>query len=248
VIWALIAALAPAVRSGLCRLWVLDPKGGMELAMGAPMFTRFAYRSAEEIAAALDDPLMVLIVDELGALTKQIAEVELQKRIEAALGLLLSQGAGLGILVVGALQDPRKENLDLRDLFLSRILLGSVPDRFAQLRLAVGTADHDVHESDEPLRVEVSAYRLGRVVGHDRDRAPGFVRGDDDLAGVRAYDARSRGRWRGAAPGRGAVRRSWRREGRRRRCTPGPSKSSSSARASRRSTASPSAVTTRTRR
>jgi S-DNA-T family DNA segregation ATPase FtsK/SpoIIIE len=50
----------PAVRSGLCRLWVLDPKGGMELAMGAPMFTRFAYRSAEEIAAALDDAVTVM--------------------------------------------------------------------------------------------------------------------------------------------------------------------------------------------
>jgi S-DNA-T family DNA segregation ATPase FtsK/SpoIIIE len=163
VIWALIAALGPAVRSGLCRLWVIDPKGGMELAMGAPMFTRFAYRSAEEIAAALDDavrvmrarqarlsgkvrvhtptvsdPLTVVIVDELGALTKYIADVELRRRIEAALGLLLSQGAGLGILVVGALQDPRKENLDLRDLFLSRILLGVTADTHVDMVLGDG--------------------------------------------------------------------------------------------------------------
>jgi S-DNA-T family DNA segregation ATPase FtsK/SpoIIIE len=148
VIWSLIAAMAPAVRAGLVRLWVIDPKGGMELAMGAPLFARFACRNAEEMADVLDEavaqmrerqsrlagrvrvhepslaePLIVIVVDELGALTKYIPDTELRKRIEASLGLLLSQGAGLGFLVVGALQDPRKENLDLRDLFLSRIVL-----------------------------------------------------------------------------------------------------------------------------
>jgi S-DNA-T family DNA segregation ATPase FtsK/SpoIIIE len=59
-----------------------------------------------------------LIVDELGALAEYITDSGLRRRIEAALGLRLSRGAGLGILVVGALQDPRKENLDLRDLFV----------------------------------------------------------------------------------------------------------------------------------
>jgi S-DNA-T family DNA segregation ATPase FtsK/SpoIIIE len=40
VLWSLIRSLGPGIRDGLVRLWVLDPKGGMELAPGAPLFAR----------------------------------------------------------------------------------------------------------------------------------------------------------------------------------------------------------------
>ena len=46
----------PAVRDGLVRLWVLDPKGGMELAAGAPLFDRFAYDTAAAMAACSRTP------------------------------------------------------------------------------------------------------------------------------------------------------------------------------------------------
>ena len=35
VLWSLIAGIAPAVRSGVVRLCVIDPKGGMELGRGS---------------------------------------------------------------------------------------------------------------------------------------------------------------------------------------------------------------------
>src|SRR5262245_17830449 len=47
-IWAIIHALAPAVRSGLVQLWVCDPKGGMELAAGRSLFARFCHGAAED--------------------------------------------------------------------------------------------------------------------------------------------------------------------------------------------------------
>ncbi|MEE3919046.1 hypothetical protein V2I01_13575 [Micromonospora sp. BRA006-A] len=39
VIWSLLRALAAGIRSGLVRVWAIDPKGGMELAIGRPLFS-----------------------------------------------------------------------------------------------------------------------------------------------------------------------------------------------------------------
>ena len=69
------------------------------------------------------DPLIVLIVDELASLTAYVTDREAKKRIGAALSLLLSQGRAVGVVVVAALQDPRKEVLPFRDLFPTRIAL-----------------------------------------------------------------------------------------------------------------------------
>ncbi|MFI6228509.1 FtsK/SpoIIIE domain-containing protein [Micromonospora echinospora] len=149
VLWSLVRALGGGVASGLVRLWVIDPKGGMEFALGRPMFARFACKSFEAMADLLDeavdvlrerqarlagtvrvhtptedDPLVVVVVDEMAALTAYLQDGDLRKRIASSLGVLLSQGAGVGVLVVAALQDPRKEVLPFRDLFPTRIALG----------------------------------------------------------------------------------------------------------------------------
>ncbi|MEH1012542.1 FtsK/SpoIIIE domain-containing protein [Micromonospora sp. CPCC 206060] len=149
VLWSLVRSLADGISSGLVRLWVIDPKGGMEFAIGRPMFARFACKSFDAMADLLDeavvvlrerqarlagtvrvhtpttdDPLVVVVIDEMAALTAYLPDVDLRKRIASSLGVLLSQGAGVGVLVVAALQDPRKEVLPFRDLFPTRIALG----------------------------------------------------------------------------------------------------------------------------
>ena len=63
----------------------------------------------------------MVLVDELAALTAWINDRAVKKRIESALGLLLSQGRAVGVVVVGAIQDPRKDVLPQRDLFPIRI-------------------------------------------------------------------------------------------------------------------------------
>ncbi|GIJ12360.1 FtsK/SpoIIIE domain-containing protein [Micromonospora andamanensis] len=161
VLWSLVRSLAGGISSGLVRLWVIDPKGGMEFAMGRPLFARFAGKSFEAMADLLDeavtvlrerqtrlagtvrvhtpteaDPLVVVVIDEMAALTAYLQDVELRKRIASSLGLLLSQGAGVGVLVVAALQDPRKEVLPFRDLFPTRIALGLT--EAAQVDLVLG--------------------------------------------------------------------------------------------------------------
>ncbi|MFG1775244.1 FtsK/SpoIIIE domain-containing protein [Micromonospora sp. NPDC049048] len=161
VLWSLVRSLAGGITSGLVRLWVIDPKGGMEFAMGRPLFARFACKSFEAMADLLDeavtvmrerqtrlagrvrvhtpteaDPLVVVVVDEMAALTAYLQDTDLRKRIASSLGLLLSQGAGVGVLVVAALQDPRKEVLPFRDLFPTRIALGLT--EAAQVDLVLG--------------------------------------------------------------------------------------------------------------
>jgi S-DNA-T family DNA segregation ATPase FtsK/SpoIIIE len=163
VIWSLVRALAAGVRSGLVELWVLDPKGGMELFMGRPMFTRYEDSSFARMADLLDDaiaimrerqarlrgkvrvhrpeigdPLVVIVIDELACLLAYLQDGDLKRRITDSLAVLLSQGAGLGVLVVGASQDPRKEVVSLRDLFPTRIGLGLLEAGHVDLVLGDG--------------------------------------------------------------------------------------------------------------
>jgi S-DNA-T family DNA segregation ATPase FtsK/SpoIIIE len=149
VIWAIIHALTPTIDDGLVKLWVLDPKGGMELAGGRHKYDRFAYGSRPAIFANLLDeavqvmqarqeallgvaqlhkpsvsqPLYVIVVDEIAALTAWSTDRDAQRRINTALHLLLSQGRAVGVIIIGAVQDPRKETLPMRGLFTIRIAL-----------------------------------------------------------------------------------------------------------------------------
>ncbi|WP_412747519.1 FtsK/SpoIIIE domain-containing protein [Krasilnikovia sp. M28-CT-15] len=148
VIWSFIRALAGGVASGLVELWGIDPKGGMELGMGRPMFTRFATRDFAAMAALLEEaakvaqdraerlasktrqhepstaePLIVLVIDELANLTHYLTDRQLKDRIKAAMGIVLSQGRAVGVHVIAAIQDPRKEVLPARGLFPTRIAL-----------------------------------------------------------------------------------------------------------------------------
>ncbi|WP_422773654.1 FtsK/SpoIIIE domain-containing protein [Plantactinospora sp. WMMC1484] len=166
VLWSLVASLAGGVRSGLVELWVFDPKGGMELAAGLPLFARFAYDDPDSMAGVLeeavkrmrqraarlrgvarqhtptpDDPLIVLVVDELASLTAYISDRKVKERIKDALSLLLSQGRAVGVHVVAALQDPRKEVLPFRDLFPTRIGLRLTEPEQCDLVLGDGARD-----------------------------------------------------------------------------------------------------------
>ncbi|MGH3500574.1 MAG: hypothetical protein ACRDQA_06715, partial [Nocardioidaceae bacterium] len=87
------------------------------------------------------DPLIVVLVDELASLTDYVTDREAKRRIGAALQLLLSQGRACGVVVVAALQDPRKDVLPFRGLFPTRIALRvSEPDE-ADLVLGKGMRD-----------------------------------------------------------------------------------------------------------
>jgi S-DNA-T family DNA segregation ATPase FtsK/SpoIIIE len=165
VLWSTIRGLGPAVRAGLVELWVCDPKGGMELAFGAPMFSRFAV-DLPSIADLLDDavsvmrsragrlrglarlhtptvgePLIVVVVDEIASLTAYVTDRDLKRRLSATLPLLLSQGRAPGVVVLAAVQDPRKDVLPFRDLFPVRVALRMTEAEQVDLVLGTGARD-----------------------------------------------------------------------------------------------------------
>jgi S-DNA-T family DNA segregation ATPase FtsK/SpoIIIE len=63
------------------------------------------------------EPLVLVLIDELAAVTAYAPDREVKQRAGAALSLLLSQGRAVGYQVVACLQDPRKDVIPMRGLF-----------------------------------------------------------------------------------------------------------------------------------
>ncbi len=164
VIWSLIRALLPAIASGWVQVWAIDPKR-MELSFGRALFHRYACHATvmvellEAAVAEMHDragqfggvtrtftpsaafPFLVVLVDEMAFLTAYQPGRDLRKRAEAAIATLTSQGRSVGVCVVGALQDPRKDVISLRNLFSTRIALRL--DESDQVDMVLGDGARD---------------------------------------------------------------------------------------------------------
>ncbi|AEB42038.1 cell division protein FtsK/SpoIIIE [Micromonospora maris AB-18-032] len=185
VIWSLLRSLAAGIRSGLVRVWAIDPKGGMELSIGRALFSRYVDDDWTRMADLLDDavarmrarqqalrgkvrvhtpsvdePLIVVVIDEIAALLAFLPDSDIRHRITQALGLLLTQGAGLGVLVVAATQDPRKEVVSVRDFFPTRIALGLTERAHVDLLLGDGARDRGALADQIPTSAKGVAYVL----------------------------------------------------------------------------------------
>jgi hypothetical protein len=122
----------------------------MELAYGRPLFDTYGRYESDpaQIIAMLEDtvtqmqdraaqlaghhrdhipttadPFTVVIVDEVAFLTAYQPDRKLRERALAAIATLTTQGRAVGYCVVGALQDPRKDVLTIRNLFPDRIAM-----------------------------------------------------------------------------------------------------------------------------
>jgi S-DNA-T family DNA segregation ATPase FtsK/SpoIIIE len=215
VIWSAVRAMLPAILDGHAQVWALDPKR-MELSFGRDLFTRYADQAAdmvrllEDAVTEMHDragkfagttrtfipsiafPFLVVLVDELAFLTAYQPDRDLRKRAEAAIATLTSQGRSVGVCVVGALQDPRKDVISLRNLFPTRIALRL--DESDQVDMVLGDGARD----RGALADQVSPLpEIGAGVGYVRlEGSPHVVRvraayvTDDDIrvmAGVMAY-------------------------------------------------------------
>ncbi|QJY51213.1 FtsK/SpoIIIE domain-containing protein [Pseudonocardia broussonetiae] len=147
VVWSAALALLPAAKAGVVRFWGIDPKR-LELAMGRGFFgDRYANtdeqavqlleRAAAEMLERAEGlagharraepsvlhPVNVLFIDELGYLSALMPDRKLRERAEKALSAILVLGRAAGFVVIGALQDPRKEVLNFRDLFPTAVAM-----------------------------------------------------------------------------------------------------------------------------
>jgi DNA segregation ATPase FtsK/SpoIIIE, S-DNA-T family len=164
VIWSAVRALLPAIVGGWCQVWALDPKR-MELSFGRDLFARYADQAAdmvgllEDAVGVMHDraaqfggitrtftpsivfPFLVVLVDEMAFITAYQPDRDLRRRAEAAIATLTSQGRSVGVCVVGALQDPRKDVISLRNLFPTRVALRL--DESDQVDMVLGDGARD---------------------------------------------------------------------------------------------------------
>jgi S-DNA-T family DNA segregation ATPase FtsK/SpoIIIE len=206
VLWAIVSALAAGIRDGLIQVYAFDPKQGMELAAGERLFHRFYDGDAasmaeglEQIAremvrrqkakkgkardhiATVDDPALVVLIDEFGALTSYVTDKKLKDRLAAAMSVILSQGRAVGVHVVAALQDPRKEILPFRNLFHARIGLRLNEESEVALILSDDALDRGAACHQIPASLPGVGYMIATEGGEpDRVRFP--YHSDADIA------------------------------------------------------------------
>jgi S-DNA-T family DNA segregation ATPase FtsK/SpoIIIE len=96
---------------------------------------------AREHTATLDDPAVLVVIDELAALTAYCTDKDARRRIEASISLLLSQGRAVGFYLYVAIQDPRKDVVAFRDLFTTRVALRTTEASHADMILGDGALD-----------------------------------------------------------------------------------------------------------
>lgn len=227
VLWSLIWGMGAAIRDNVVSVWALDPKGGMELAFGAPIFDRFAFgtRSTDDSASTAwqsdmadllddavavmqeraarlrglsrrhtptpDEPLIVILVDEVASLTAYVTDRAIKARLQAALSLLLSQGRAVGVCLVLATQDARKEVLGMRDLIPLRVALRTSEAEQADLILGRGAHERGAWTDQIPDQLPGVGYVL-------TEGSPEPVRvrfwhiTDEDIAGLVQWVASQR--------------------------------------------------------
>src|SRR5690606_33682821 len=101
--------------------------------------------------------VLVVVVDELATLTAY-ADRKVKDRVKNALGLVLSQGRAVGVHVIAALQDPRKEVLPFRDLFPARVALRLVEDSHVDMVLGEGARDRGALADRIPVELPGVGY------------------------------------------------------------------------------------------
>ncbi|UPK75693.1 hypothetical protein MU582_03350 [Nocardioidaceae bacterium SCSIO 66511] len=184
VLWSIVNHVAPGISSGLVRVVGFDPKFN-ELTMGAPLFHQLYDGDGSVMADGLerlvavnderkkamrgrsrlhvptvDEPFYLVLVDELAALIAYMADKAAKKRIEAALSTLLTQGRAQAITVVGAVQDPRKEILSMRDLFPSRVALSLRTSEQVDMVLGDGARERGALCDQIPLALPGTGYAV----------------------------------------------------------------------------------------
>lgn len=206
ILWSLLHGLSPAINDGWVQVWAIDPKGGMELRPGERLFSRFEDGTPETMCELLEDlvavmdvrakrlaaqgirkhqpspesPHLLAVIDELATLTA-FAERSVVRRIEQALGLLLTKGRAVGITVLAAVQDPGKDVVGWRDLFPTRVAMRL--DNPIQVDMVLGEGARDLGATADHINEHTPGVAFVRVEG---TRAIRRVRAsyltDDDIA------------------------------------------------------------------
>ncbi|MGH4025408.1 MAG: FtsK/SpoIIIE domain-containing protein, partial [Pseudonocardiaceae bacterium] len=212
VMWAVLRALAPWIRAGRVQVFGIDPKGGMELGRAPALFQRLVCTNGAEAVELVEhvatltrqraeilreqgirkwspesgQPFVLLVVDELADVIAYLSDHSLRKRANAALQSIVSQGRAPGVCVLGQLQDPRKQVIEFRHLFPTRIAMRLDEPEQVDMVLGDGVRERGAtaHEIDETSPGVAWVKLDGR---RDPQRARAFHTTDTDLDELTAY-------------------------------------------------------------
>jgi S-DNA-T family DNA segregation ATPase FtsK/SpoIIIE len=137
----------------------------------------------------VNEPLIVVVIDEIANLTAYLTDRKLKDRISQALGLLLTQGRAVGVCVVAALQDPRREVLALRNLFPTKV--GLRLDGPVEVDMVLGDGARAQGARCDRISGALQGVGYVRVDGVREPRRvrAGYVTDKDIAAMVRDYAA-----------------------------------------------------------
>jgi S-DNA-T family DNA segregation ATPase FtsK/SpoIIIE len=212
VLWAFIRGILPALENGTVRILGADPKL-MELAYGRALFDRYgryesdpalivgmledAVADMQDRAASLagrhrthhpttEHPFTIVLVDEVAFLTAYQPDRKLRDRAIAAIASLTTQGRAVGYSVVGALQDPRKDVLTIRNLFPDRIAMRL--DEPEQVDMVLGDGARERGATADLISADPATGAGIAYIRHEADPDPVRVRAawvtDDDIAAM----------------------------------------------------------------
>jgi DNA segregation ATPase FtsK/SpoIIIE, S-DNA-T family len=213
--WNIIRCLAPAIADRTVRLHFVDPKR-MELVQAREIADSYEtdhgtagegdgvlgllerlvadMQAAQDCAANLgerdyepsrDAPLDLIIIDELAPLLVYWPRA-IRDKIEAHLGLLLTQGRATGYIVIAEIQEPTKDKFKIRDLFGRRIGLRVPTESHTEAILADDAVDHGGLCHRIPESLPGVAFQMLAEEAHATRARSGHVT-NEDIADLVAY-------------------------------------------------------------
>lgn len=203
-VWSALRSLAPLIRDGSARVWLVDPKR-MELAAGQPIAHRYAAepddcldlvedfaedmrtqqracaaQGRRKLAVSAASPLNVLVLDELSPLLAWGEHARQWRRLLTEIG---TQGRATGHVMIGAVQEPSKDTVPIRDLFTVRICLRVTSASHVDMTLGEGARLRGALADEIPNTPDTAGS--GYVI-RERTRTPLRVRAayvrDTDVA------------------------------------------------------------------
>lgn len=208
-----IRSLAPLARLGYVRFHLIDAKGGQELGAYQDVAYKYADFPSEQVTLVLHEfqalmerkqaqlkesrqrnvpqisrrtPLDFLIIDEMAAVVGKDATPQERQVNQPALNKILSQGRSSACLVMGAVQDPRKENLEMRGKFQSAVSLKVDSPATVDMILAKGARLQGALADMIPMGLPGTGYvAVDGTAGYRRVR-PAYV-SDPDIEEVVEY-------------------------------------------------------------
>jgi DNA segregation ATPase FtsK/SpoIIIE-like protein len=144
---------------------------------------------------SVETPLVLIEIDELVMVQgKNAPDPKLAKQAEKAIVTLLTQGGGFGFIVVGGIQDPRVENLGMRDLFQVTVAL-RLENEHAQMVLSRAAVKEGGANTEA---IAMSEQGTGYVMdtnqsGSQAMKVRAFWASDEDVYAWNGYLVEARG-------------------------------------------------------